>query len=111
MSETAPQSSEDVEEGVTGPPLVVLFVAVVFVVVGAGLVPVDAFGVHVLGYVIASVLTIIAVGVYRRLDLLRRLAPQYRPRPGVRRVVPGLLVASFAVAALHVWAIATELAA
>lgn len=108
MSEAAAPSQQ--EEATTGPPLIVLFVATVFVVVGLALVPLEGMGVHVLGYVVASVLTILAIGVYRRLDLTRRLSPGYRPRPGVRRAVPVLLVAAFAVAAFHVWSIATELA-
>lgn len=111
MTDAAALSTDDeAEGGATGPPLIILFLAVVCVIVGAGLVPIDDFGIHVMGYVISSIVTILAIGVFRRVDLGRRLSTQYRPRPALRRVVPVVLIASFVVAGLHVWAIATELA-
>lgn len=111
MTDAAALASDDLgDEAATGPPVIILMLAVVFVIVGAALVPLDDFGIHVTGYVISSVLTILAVGVYRRVDLTRRLSTGYRPRPILRRVVTVVLVGSFVVAGLHVWSIATELA-
>ncbi|HMJ75800.1 MAG TPA: hypothetical protein VK507_07500 [Iamia sp.] len=102
-----PTGAADVRNG---PPVLVLVLAGLCVVTSAALVPLDDLGTHVLGYVAASVLAIVLVGLFRRFDLTRRLAPGYRARPGVGRLVTVLLLAAFAVAAVHVWAIATELA-
>jgi hypothetical protein len=98
------------DEGATGPPLAVLLLALLTVVLGAALMPLDAMAGHVAGYVAAPVLTILLVGVYRRADLARRLEAGYRARPGAGRLATVVLVAAFGVAAVHVWAIATELA-
>jgi hypothetical protein len=64
----------------------------------------------VLGYVVASILAILLVGMFRRFDLSRRRAPGYRPRPSVGRLATVVLLAGFVVAGFHVWSIATELA-
>ena len=102
-----PDGAVDVRNG---PPVLFLLTAALCVVAGAALAPLDDFGAHVLGYVAASVLAIVLVGLFRRVDLTRRLAPGYHARAGVGRIVTVLLLAAFAVAAVHVWAIATELA-
>ncbi|WCO65985.1 hypothetical protein PO878_15905 [Iamia majanohamensis] len=101
---------EEAETAPSGPPLVLLALAGVCVAAGAGLLLVGTFAANVAGYLVASLLTIVLVGVYRRVDLIRRLSPGYRPAPAARRVVPVLLVAAFVVAGVHVWAIATEVA-
>ncbi len=94
----------------TGPPVLFLVLAGLCVATGVGLLGQDDQGAHVLGYVTASVLSIVLIGLFRRFDLSRRLTPGYVPRPGMGRVVSILLIAGFAVAGVHVWAIATELA-
>lgn len=94
----------------TGPPLLFLVLVALCVAVGAGLLVVDDQTAHVLGYLTASVLTIVLTGLFRRFDLSRRLTPGYRPRPGVGRIVTLLLLVGFVVSGVHVWAIATELA-
>jgi hypothetical protein len=94
----------------TGPPLLFLVLAALCVATGAGLVGQDELGAHVLGYLTASVLAIVLVGLFRRFDLSRRLAPGYRARRGVGRIVTVVMLAAFVVAGVHVWAIATELA-
>ncbi len=98
------------EAEATGPPVLLLVAAGACVLVGALLLAVGSFGANVAGYVVASLLTIVLIGVYRRLDLIRRLSAGYRAVPQVRRVVPVLLVGAFVVAGVHVWAIATEVA-
>jgi len=109
MSDVHASKSTGAAEVRNGPPVLFLLLAGLCVVTGAALVPIDDFGAHVLGYVTASVLAIVLVGLFRRFDLTRRLAPGYRTRAGVGRLVTVLLLAAFAVAAVHVWAIATEL--
>lgn len=96
----------------TGPPFMFLGLAALCVAVGGALIPTPQaeLGAHVIGYLTATVLAIVLVGLFRRFDLSRRLTPGYRPRPISGRLIPVLLVVAFAVAAVHVWAIATELA-
>lgn len=98
------------DEGSTGPPAAVLGFAGASVVAGAALLLTSALALHVLGYVLASLVTIVLVGIFRRVDLRLRLSRGYRPRAGHSRVIPVLLVGAFLVTAGHVWAIATELA-
>jgi hypothetical protein len=97
----------------TGPPVLFLVLAGLCVATGVTLLvqgdQADQ-GVHVLGYLSSSVLAIVQIGLFRRFDLSRRLTPGYVPRPGMGRAVTVLLLAGFAVAGLHVWALATELA-
>lgn len=98
------------DDAATGPPVAILAVAGACVVAGAALLLTSALPLHVVGYVLASLVTIVSVGIFRRVDLRLRLSRGYRPRPGVSRAIPVLLVGSFLVTAGHVWAIATELA-
>ncbi|HEX7131061.1 MAG TPA: hypothetical protein VF228_00715 [Iamia sp.] len=94
----------------TGPPLLILGLAALCVGTGAALVGQEELSAHVLGYLTASVLAIVLVGLFRRFDLSRRLTPGYRARRGVGRVATALLLVAFVVSGIHVWAIATELA-
>jgi len=94
----------------TGPPLVFLVLGALCVATGAALLGQQETAGHVVGYVASSVLVIVLVGLFRRFDLSRRITPGYRPRPGTGRLVTVLLLAAFAVSAVHVWSIATELA-
>lgn len=94
----------------TGPPLLFLATAGACVLVGGGLLAIDTFTANVAGYLVASLLTILLVGLFRRVDLIRRLSAGYRPVAQVRRAITLLLVLAFVVAGVHVWAIATEVA-
>lgn len=109
-----PDSSIDATEGddavSVGPPVAVLAGAALCVLVGILLVFPGSFATHVAGYVASPMVAILLVGLYRRLDLRRRLSAGYRPNPAIARVIPVILVIAFVVAAVHVWAIATEVA-
>lgn len=109
-----PERSIDVAEvdeaGAIGPPIAVLAGAALCVLVGIVLVFPGSFATHVAGYVASPLVAILLVGLYRRLDLRRRLSAGYRPNPSIARVIPLILVVAFVVAAVHVWAIATEVA-
>lgn len=94
----------------TGPPVAILGGAALCVLVGVVLLVPGTFAAHVAGYVASPLVAILLVGLFRRVDLRRRLAPAYRPAPTVARAIPVILVVAFVVAALHVWAIATEVA-
>lgn len=106
----APPQTTTETNSTTGPPLVVLAVAGLSVAIGAALLLASSFPLNVVGYVLSSVVVILAVGVFRRVDRERRLSSGYRARPVTGRVIPVLLVLAFLVTAGHVWAIATELA-
>ena len=94
----------------TGPPLGVLALATASVVISLVLVVPDTFAAHVLGYALASLPPIVGVGLFRRLDLTRRVSPYYVPQPLVDRLIPGLLVLALVAVVAHIWPIATELA-
>ena len=110
MGDAAASESERGAEARAGPPVLILALAALCVVTAAALITQDDMTAHVLGYVVASVLAIVLVGIFRRFDLSRRRAPGYHPRPGVGRVATVVLLAGFVVAGFHVWSIATELA-
>jgi hypothetical protein len=108
MSDVASASESQPAEARSGPPVMILALAALCVATAAALVPQDEMVAHVLGYVVASVLAIVLVGIFRRFDLSRRRAPGYHPRPGVGRLATVVLLAGFVVAGFHVWSIATE---
>lgn len=74
------------------------------------LVAAPTFTARVAGYVLSSFVTIGFLAACARLDVLRSHLPGYRPSRLVQRASPLIAVAGVAVAAIHVWAIATELA-
>ncbi len=74
------------------------------------LVAAPAFTARVAGYVLSSFVTIGFLAACARLDVLRSHRPGYRPSRLVQRASPVVAIAGVAVAAVHVWAIATELA-
>ncbi len=65
---------------------------------------------HVVGYALGSVVTIALVGVFRRTDVQRRQHPLYLPRGALTRYAGVIVPLGLAVAAVHTWSIATELA-
>lgn len=95
-------------EATTGPPVLFLLLAAAGLAVAVALSVVGGVGANIGGYVSSSILTVVLVGLYRRVDLTRRLRAGYQARPGVARVIPLLLVAAFALAGVHVWSLATE---
>ena len=103
-------SESNVGEARTGPPVLILALAALCVATSGVLITQDAMTAHVLGYVVASILAILLVGMFRRFDLSRRREPGYRPQPNVGRLATVVLLAGFVVAGFHVWSIATELA-
>ena len=92
------------------PPRRLLVVAAASVVIGAGLLLVDEFALHVVGYVLASFQTIGLLAAYTRIDAGRRLRAGYTPLRHGTRVTSALALAGVVIAAVHVWLIATELA-
>lgn len=99
-----------VQDETTGPPVVILAVAAIGILAGIALLLVGSLAANVAGYVLSSVVVILAVGLFRRVDLQRRLSSGYTPSTSAGRLIPLLLVAAFVVTGCHVWAIATELA-
>ena len=65
---------------------------------------------HVAGYVLSSFVTIGFLATSTRLNVMRSHHPGYRPSALQRLGSPGIAMAGIAVAAVHAWAIATELA-
>ena len=93
-----------------GPPVVFLILGFASVVASAALALVGGRQAHIGGYILGSLVPILIIGVFRRLDLARRRSPFYVPQSLVSLIVPVLAVAAVALAAVHIWAIATELA-
>jgi hypothetical protein len=92
------------------PPTRLLVVAAASVVIGAVLLLLDEFALNVVGYVLASFQTIGLVAAFTRIDNARRSSAHYVPLPHAGRIVSAITAAGIAVAAVHVWMIATELA-
>ena len=93
-----------------GPPRGLLLLAVASVASSAALLAFSGLPVHVAGYALASVLTIVLVGMFHRADLVRRQLPFYLPSRAASRCAGALAVLGVLVAALHTWPIATVLA-
>jgi uncharacterized membrane protein YphA (DoxX/SURF4 family) len=95
---------------VTRPPRELLLLAAGSVIVGAALLLVTGLAVNVAGYALSSFVTIGLLAAYQRVDVARRNRPRYVADPRLRRLGPIVAVAGVAVAVIHVWRIATELA-
>ncbi len=80
------------------------------VVAGALLILTDPVALHVVGYVLGSVVAIGLLVSYVRVDAARRNRPGYRALKRPARVGSLLAVAGVLVAAAHAWALATRLA-
>jgi hypothetical protein len=65
---------------------------------------------HLIGYLIGSVIPVLLIGVFRRSDLDRRRSPYYLPNRYVRPALFLLALLALIVAGLHVWPIATDMA-
>ena len=100
----------EVDRGTRRPPSALLVAAAVAVAGGGALVAAPSFAGHVAGYVLSSFVTIGLLAAYTRIDIVRRADTRYRPALLARRLGPLLAAAGIAVASLHVWSMATELA-
>ncbi|MFM8238169.1 MAG: hypothetical protein ACKOBG_10530 [Actinomycetota bacterium] len=104
------------EEAATGaprpvdPPVHLLALGALSAAAGVALLTRSGLGVAVLGYLLASIVTIVLIGSFRRTDLRRRQHPHYRPRPSLTRVAAVIVILGVLAAAAHTWTIATELA-
>lgn len=94
-----------------GPPLAIVVAGFVAVLAASPLLLADGSGLHALGYLLGAVVPIALVGVARRVDVGRRRSSRYRPRRAFAVGLGLLALAASASAGLHVWPIATELAA
>lgn len=81
------------------------------ILISLPLVVFDTIPPHIVGYVTGSLIPILVLGFVRRIDLDRRHRPGYKERGALRPAVAGLAVLAVVAAGLHVWPIATELAA
>ncbi len=93
-----------------GPPLSVLALGAASALLALLLVVVDTTATHVLGYLCGSLIPIVCIGLYRRFDLARRKSPHYVPGPVPSWVVPAVAAVGLVAAAIHIWALATQLA-
>jgi hypothetical protein len=59
------------------------------------------------GYMLAALLAVLAVAIYRYIDGRRRTFARYRPSQWAGRVAVGLLIAAWIVASGHAWQLAT----
>ena len=93
-----------------GPPLLVLGLAFASILASVALLGVDRTRAHVVGYVVGSVVPLLLLGFFRRVDLDRRRNPRYLISRVVRPALVLIAVAALVLAALHVWPIATDMA-
>jgi hypothetical protein len=93
-----------------GPPVVFLILGFASMLASLALGVVGGRQAHVGGYVLGALFPILIIGVFRRLDLARRRSPYYVPQGLVGLLVTVLGVGAVALAAVHIWAIATDLA-
>ena len=92
------------------PPIHLLALGALAAVAGVALLSRSGLVAAIVGYVLASLVTIVLVGSFRRTDLRRRQHPHYRPRPALNRVAAVVAIVGVLAAAAHTWTIATELA-
>ncbi len=106
---TEPSNVEPPEETI-GPPLTILALGALAAVGSIVLLLVDSTATHVVGYLCGSLIPILAIGLFRRVDLTRRKSPLYQ-RGSVRDwMIPAVAIVGLLAAALHTWALATRLA-
>lgn len=96
-------------------PLWMLGVAIVAVIISAALLGASGDAANLLGYFLATVVTVLAVGLYRRTDSSRRSRPTYVVPQLAQTIPPGLvawgcLILGFTVAMIHVYRFAEAVA-
>lgn len=104
------KSTAEVQPATARPPRELLIAAFGCVVIGAGLLLPSTFRASIVGYVLSSFATIGLLAAFQRVDVSRRNRAGYVAQPWLRRLSPLLAIAGIAVAAVHVWRIATEIA-
>jgi len=67
------------------------------------------FYLNIAGYLFGSVVVVLLVGMFRRVDSERRQRPTYSPQRGLAGAVTSLILFGLLVAMTHAWFIATEL--
>jgi hypothetical protein len=103
------------DEPVLRPPLPLLAGGAVAVAASAVLLAWSGRIVDLVGYLLATVVTVVCVAGFRSLDSRRRSRPTYVVPPLAQRIPPStvawaVLVAGVAVGAVHVWRFAQEVA-
>jgi len=94
-----------------GPPLVILLVGVLCVVLSIALLVADAGAAgNIAGYLLAALGPILAVGLFRKSDLTRRISPYYVPVDLISFLVPAMLVLGTIAVIAHTWQIANRVA-
>lgn len=103
--------SDDGADGVVRPPFLLFGAAAAAALGGLALLPMMQLTMHVLGYLLSSVLCFLLTAGFLQLDSRRASRGlDYRPWEASRRACMAVLVAGFTVACWHSWYIATELA-
>ena len=92
------------------PPTSLLVLAGAAIVLSVALLLVPGLPAELAGYLLASLVAISLVGLFRRNDLRRRQSPHYTPQPGLTRWAGALALVGVVVAGVHTWSIATTLA-
>ena len=95
-------------DGLERPPVARLVLAALAVAAAAGLIALIAIPAAIVGYLLATFVTIGLVGSFRREHTRRRNSPWYSPIRGVDTAAWLLLVAGIVVSLPHIWHIATE---
>lgn len=96
---------------VVRPPFPLIFVAGVSAVLGAAMLPLLQLGTHLAGYLLSSVVCFLFVARYAQVDQQRAARPvDYRPWSASRVACTAVLTFGLAVACVHAWYIANELA-
>jgi hypothetical protein len=98
------------EQPKVGPPTYIILLGLLSVGVSILLLFEHRFAFHVVGYVLASFVPILTVGLFRRIDLAKRGNPFYEPVPLINRIIPVVLGLGLLAAVLHTWSVATGLA-
>jgi hypothetical protein len=99
-----------IETQPVGPPLGWLVLAALCLMASLALLAVTSLLANLAGYVLASLLALTCVAVFRYLDGFRRGRANYRQQPGLAKVSIALLALCWAVSSIHAWFLATGLA-
>lgn len=109
----SPATSED--EEALRPPLALLAVAGVAIVASALLLFIQGEAADLIGYVLATVVTVLAVALYRSVDSRRRSRPTYVIPVIAQKLNPTvitwvLLLLGVVLGVIHVWGFADSVA-
>ena len=108
--DTAGAPIADAPPAAVHPPLGLLVLGIASVALSAALLLLSGMVADVVGYLLASVVTISLIGFFHRTDLQRRQHPRYVSRGSFSRWAGAVAALGMVVAALHTWSIATALA-